>query len=89
MNSIPKFVASRILEEPLGGNLLGCGCGELAYHLARDGLVDEIRFWVHLTVWGAGKRPFHTDEPVPLRLRSTTTFRSGVALLCYGPTPGR
>lgn len=79
MNPIPKFVASRTLEEPLTwnarllgpdlagavaalrsqhpGHLLSYGCVELANYLARRGLVDEVRFWLHPVVWGDGVRP--------------------------------
>ncbi|HEU5157498.1 MAG TPA: dihydrofolate reductase family protein [Streptosporangiaceae bacterium] len=67
------------------GNLVSYGCGELAYHLVRLGLADEVRFWIHPSVFGSGARPFHGQAPVPLRLISTTTFRSGIALLCYRP----
>jgi dihydrofolate reductase len=74
------------LKRQLGGNLLVYGCGELAGHLARHGLVDEVRFFVHPVVWGSGERPFHAAVPVSLRLTGTTMFRSGVALLCYRPT---
>jgi dihydrofolate reductase len=73
------------LKQEHDGNLLVYGCGALAYQLARHGLVDEIRFWVHPMVWGSGIRPFHGGEPVPLCLTDTTIFRSGVALLCYQP----
>jgi dihydrofolate reductase len=73
------------LKRHYRGNLVSYGCGELAYHLVRLGLADEVRFWVNPWVFGAGPRPFHGEAPVPLDLISTTTFRSGVALLCYRP----
>ncbi|HEY7488386.1 MAG TPA: dihydrofolate reductase family protein [Streptosporangiaceae bacterium] len=67
------------------GNLVSYGCGEFAYYLVKQGLADEVRFWVHPSVFGGGARPFHGEAPVPLELTSTTTFRSGIALLCYRP----
>jgi dihydrofolate reductase len=108
INPIPKFVASRTLEEPLTwnarllgadpaeavaalkeqhrGHLLSYGCGELANHLARRGLVDEVRFWLHPVVWGDGVRPFHAGElPMRMRLIAATTFTAGVVRLSYQP----
>jgi hypothetical protein len=29
------------------GNLISFGCGELAYELAKQGLADEIHFWIN------------------------------------------
>jgi dihydrofolate reductase len=107
-NSIPKYVASRTLEEPLDwnasliegdlsesvrslkrqhrGNLISFGCGELAYELVSHGLADEVHFWVQPVVWGSGERAFHGRQ-VRLQLIATTTFDSGITLLCYRPTP--
>jgi dihydrofolate reductase len=108
VNAIPKFVASRTLEEPLtwnsrllgpdtaeavsalkaehSGHLLSYGCGELANHLARRGLVDEVRLWLHPVVWGDGVRPFHAGElPMRLRLIGAKTFACGVVKLSYQP----
>ncbi len=108
INAIPKFVASRTIEEPLtwnarllgsepaedvaalkakhSGDLLSYGCGELANYLARRGLVDEVRFWLHPVVWGDGIRPFHAGKlPMRLRLIAATTFTSGVVMLSYQP----
>jgi dihydrofolate reductase len=73
------------LKRRYPGNLVSYGCGELAYRLVGLGLVDEVRFWIHPSVFGGGHRPFHGAAPVPLHLVSTTTYRSGVALLCYRP----
>jgi dihydrofolate reductase len=67
------------------GNILSYGCGELAYFLATSGLLDEIHFRVHPIIWGSGVKPFDSHDRLTLRLISATTFRSGVALLCYEP----
>jgi dihydrofolate reductase len=73
------------LKAELDGDLLMYGCGGLARHLVGHGLVDEICFWMHPTVWGPGERPFHEGDPVPLRLMSATPYESGVTLLRYQP----
>jgi dihydrofolate reductase len=74
------------LKRDLPGNLLTYGCGELAWHLARHGLVDELRFWLFPVVWGEGVRPFQAGRPpVRLSLISAVTFSSGLVLLCYRP----
>ena len=74
------------LKAELEGDLMMVGCGELARHLLEHGLVDELRFWVHPAVWGAGARPFE-GETVRLQLLEAKAFDSGVTLLRYAPTP--
>ena len=77
------------LKAEHSGNLLSYGCGELANVLARHGLVDEVRFWLHPVVWGDGVRPFHAGAlPLKLRLVAATTFTSGVVRLSYQPIAG-
>jgi dihydrofolate reductase len=67
-------------------DLILYGCGELANYLARQHLVDEVRFWMHPYVWGRGVRPFEPGEmPMPLRLLSTKTYTSGLVRLTYEP----
>jgi dihydrofolate reductase len=74
------------LKEELGGDLIVSGCGEFARNLLTEGLVEEVRFWVHPAVWGEGARPFE-GEKVRLRLLDSTAFDSGVTLLRYEPLP--
>jgi dihydrofolate reductase len=74
------------LKTRLAGNLISYGCGELANYLARRGLVDEVRFWLHPVVWGNAVRPFHAGElPMRLRLIAATPYTSGVVKLSYQP----
>jgi dihydrofolate reductase len=74
------------LKAEHSGTLLSYGCGALANHLARRGLVDEVRFWLHPVVWGDGVRPFHAGElPIRMRLISATPYASGVVRLSYEP----
>ena len=72
------------LKQELDGDLLMSGCGELALHLIRDGLVDELWFYVHPTVWGEGARPY-LGETVRMRLLEARPYDSGVVLMRYEP----
>jgi dihydrofolate reductase len=73
------------LKSELDGDLFLIGCGELARHLLENGLIDELRFWVHPALWGPGERPFEGDEQVRLALLDSQRFDSGVILLRYAP----
>jgi len=74
------------LKAKRAGSLISYGCGELANVLARNGLVDEVRFWLHPVVWGDGVRPFHAGElPIRLRLITATPYTTGVVKLTYQP----
>ena len=72
------------LKDELDGDLFLIGCGELALHLLAGGLVDEVRFWIHPSVWGEGARPYGGDK-VKLQLLDSTSYDSGVTLLRYEP----
>jgi dihydrofolate reductase len=75
------------LKDDLGGDLVMVGVGELARYLLGEGLVDELRFWVHPVVRGEGARPFE-GVTSGLRMLEATTFDSGVTLLSYEPAAG-
>jgi len=66
------------------GDLFMVGWGELARTLLSQGLVDELRFWVHPAVAGTGVKPFGGDT-VAMRLVEAKPFDSGVVLLRYEP----
>ncbi len=73
------------LRDDHDGNLLTYGCGEFAFELVRQGLADEIHFWVHPVVWSESRRPFHGLGRVRMRLKDSTVFRNGVTLQNYEP----
>lgn len=78
--------AVRRLKAQHEGDLVMSGCGELARELIQAGLVDELLFWVHPRIQGAGNRPSHAAT-VPVRLLEAKQFDSGVTLLRYQPVP--
>jgi dihydrofolate reductase len=71
-------------EERARRDLLLIGCGELARHLLANDLVDELRVWLHPTVWSEGARPYQ-GETVRMRFLESTSYDSGVTLLRYEP----
>jgi len=75
----------RRLKDEHDGNLLSYGCGPFAFFLVKNGLVDEIRFWVHPIVWSEPERPFHGLGHVRMNLKDSTVFRNGVTLQSYEP----
>jgi dihydrofolate reductase len=72
------------LKDELDEDLILIGCGELAGNLLANGLVDEVRFWLHPAVGGEGTRPYR-GEKLKLRLLDSTHYDSGVTLLRYAP----
>jgi dihydrofolate reductase len=72
------------LKKEIDGDVIVSGSGELARNLLAEGVVDELRFWVHPVVWGEGARPFQ-GETVRIRLLDSKAFDSGVTLLRYEP----
>ncbi len=56
----------------------------LAAQFIERGLVDEYRLVIHPIILGSGTRFFPTlSHPIPLRLRETRTFASGVVYVAY------
>lgn len=74
----------RRLKAEHRGDLVMSGCGQLARELIQANLVDELLFWVHPRIQGAGSRPYEAAT-IPVRLVDARPFDSGVTLLRYQP----
>jgi dihydrofolate reductase len=80
-------VAKRVTEIKAqdGGDITMSGSATTVRWLLRAGLLDELNLLVHPILVGEGlARLFPPDEPsIPLELRSSQTFESGVLNLSY------
>ena len=77
---------TRLKQEP-GKDISITGSGTLVRSLLRDGVLDELRLLVHPIVVGTGNRLFPDGaDRVPLKLRDSRTFSTGVLYLTYEPT---
>jgi dihydrofolate reductase len=98
INSMPKYVASRTLKEPLKWNAtlikgdvaeeirkLKEAPGELTHTMLKHGLIDEFRILVFPLTVGEGPRIFERMGINTLKLLDTKTFSSGVVALIYQP----
>ena len=72
------------LKDELEGDLFLIGCGELAEYMVMNGVVDELRFWIHPAIWGEGNRPFGGDK-LRMKALESKTFDSGVTLIRFAP----
>jgi len=72
----------RALKEQPGEDLL-LGGADLGATFLRQGLVDELRIYVHPAVIGRGRSPFPPDTRLDLDLVESHTFGNGVVLLRY------
>jgi dihydrofolate reductase len=76
--------AVRKLKEEGEGSIVVLGSGLLGQDLARHGLVDGYRLFLHPLLLGTGKRLFgELDHPMPLELTDCTPTTTGVLMLSY------
>ena len=74
------------LKNEPGGNIALSGSISVVRQLLAAGLLDELQLLVHPIAVRKGMRLFDEgDTPVPLRLLSSETFRTGVLNLIYAP----
>jgi dihydrofolate reductase len=73
-------------NEPGDGTIGMSGSISVVRQLLAAGLVDELHLLVHPIAVRKGMRLFEENEtPIPLRLISSETFKTGVLNLVYGP----
>lgn len=74
------------LKHEPGGNIALSGSVSVVRQLLAAGLLDELHLLVHPIAVRKGMRLFDEgDTPIPLRLISSETFKTGVLNLVYGP----
>ena len=74
------------LKNEPGSNIALSGSVSVVRQLLAAGLLDELHLLVHPIAVRKGMRLFDEGEtPIPLRLISSETFRTGVLNLVYGP----
>jgi dihydrofolate reductase len=76
--------AARSLKSETDGEISVSGA-ELAGHLARAGLIDEYRLYVHPMVLGGGKPYFQAGLSLTLKPLGKQNLTQGVTLLRYAP----
>lgn len=67
-----------------GKNIIVYGSGTLVDALAKMGLVDEYRLWLHPVIIGVG-RPLFSKMQANLMFTGMQVFDTGVVLMCYRP----
>jgi dihydrofolate reductase len=78
-------VVTALKNEP-GANIALSGSVSVVRQLLAAGLLDELHLLVHPIAVRKGMRLFAEDEtPIPLRLISSETFKTGVLNVVYGP----
>src|SRR6185436_12102505 len=74
------------LKSEPGGNIALSGSVSVVRQLLAAGLLDELHLLVHPIAVRKGMRLFDEGEaPIPLKLISSETFKTGVLNLVYGP----
>ena len=76
----------RALKEKPGGDIGMTGSGTLTRSLLQEGLLDELGVLLHPLVVGWGARLFDdTTGRIPLRVKDSKTYRTGVVSITYVP----
>lgn len=73
------------LKKGKGKDIGIVGSPTLVSSLLRAGVLDELRLLMHPIVVGKGQRLFEDGEQVPLTLKESKTFTTGVLYLTYVP----
>jgi dihydrofolate reductase len=76
----------KALKQQPGQHIVQYGFGQLSHTLMQNGLLDELRLWVH-PLFAGNARPqdliFREGPLTQLTLSDTTTLKSGIVILSY------
>jgi dihydrofolate reductase len=78
--------AIRTLKEREGGDIVQYGFGRLAHELMREGLLDELRLWLHPFFVGNGTTNdllYQAGSSGQFELVSSMVLDSGIVILTY------
>ncbi len=76
----------RDLKQQPGADIVQYGFGQLARDLLAEGLLDELRLWVHPLLLGTGRADdliYRPGTSGRFELADTTTLASGIVILSY------
>lgn len=73
----------RELKAQPGGDIAIAGSVSVVRELLAAGLLDELHLLIHPIVVGTGARLFRDGDAIPLKLLSSTVFRTGVVHSVY------
>ncbi|WP_304109541.1 dihydrofolate reductase family protein [Mycolicibacterium bacteremicum] len=73
----------RALKAQPGGDIAIAGSVSMVRELLAAGLLDELHLLVHPIAVGTGDRLFRDGDALPLKLLSSTAFRTGVVHSVY------
>lgn len=82
--------AIRRLKQESGGAIVQYGFGPLARALMADGLLDELRLWIHPFFLGsgtAGDLLYRAGSSGVFDLIDTTSLSSGIVIVAYRARP--
>src|SRR5262249_48899556 len=71
------------LKEQEGRDLVIYGHGRLGQTLLENGLLDQLKVWIHPLFVGPGQLLFRDGRTAKLKLETTRTLRSGTVVLTY------
>ena len=71
------------LKQQDGKDLVIYGHGLLARTLLEQGLLDELKFWIHPLFVGRGERLFRESDEKKMKLLATRTLGTGVVVVTY------
>jgi dihydrofolate reductase len=78
--------AAKALKEEDGDTHIAIsGSPSIVRQLLTAGLLDELHLLVHPIAVGKGMKLFDEGETIPLQLKKSETFETGVLNLVYGP----